>query len=410
MKKRFAAAIATCMVFEAFTLAAYAYTIEVSDRPYDVAMLNNEGYAVVSGSAISGSSNVIVAGEPSTEVSPGDNGTAPIAGGSSAPSASVAPSALSAPFAPNTLSDDTSVSSVPSGPADPSAASAQSVSSAQSVPSGLSVPLDPTGLSVASVPSGPTGPLGSTEPSGPAAPSALLGTLDSLAGSMYSSDPVVSMDLGFTLVTPIASYGDFKVAEGSVQLSDGSWATIGHEYLLKGSYKLLREATDSTGKGWYVVDAYASNLGTYFTPDGSFADELWLVKDECMASNTFSLNTSDPVRQSIVRTALSLLGLPYVYGKDGPDAFDCSGFVSYVMNQNGISLPRSSDEICNAGVEVGLEGLRPGDIIGRTGHVGIYVGGGRFVHASETNAGVVMESLDVYNATHEITNYRSVVN
>ena len=229
-------------------------------------------------------------------------------------------------------------------------------------------------------------------------------------GQSYSQSPTVGIDLGFQIVSPAHEYSGFKVAEGSVQLSDGSWAEIGYDKLIRGGYyRLLREATDSTGTGWYIVAVNASRIGNYYTPDGSRVTELWLKKNDCTLSGTLSVNTSNTTRQNIVRTALSLAGSQYVYGGNGPDSFDCSGFVKYVMAQNGITVPRTSSEICAAGTEVGISGLRPGDIVGRSGHVGIYLGNGYFIHSSESSTGVVVESVAVYNRYSKFTSYVNVV-
>lgn len=100
----------------------------------------------------------------------------------------------------------------------------------------------------------------------------------------------------------------------------------------------------------------------------------------------------------VVQTALSHRGKPYVYGANGPSAFDCSGFVKYVMDQNGISIPRTSQSQAYGGQRVDKSNLQLGDIIafntyGSLSHVGIYIGEGNFIHASSYKGGVRIDSI-----------------
>ncbi len=81
------------------------------------------------------------------------------------------------------------------------------------------------------------------------------------------------------------------------------------------------------------------------------------------------------------------LGKSYQWGAAGPDRFDCSGLVFYVYGCLGVSLPRVVSDQATAGQEVSRKRLQPGDLLffaidsGRINHVGIYIGGHRFVHA-----------------------------
>ncbi|MCL6472980.1 MAG: C40 family peptidase [Firmicutes bacterium] len=104
-------------------------------------------------------------------------------------------------------------------------------------------------------------------------------------------------------------------------------------------------------------------------------------------------------RSGVVSIALGLLGTPYAWGASGPNAFDCSGFTSYVYRQVGISLPHSSRAQYNSGDRISRDELQPGDLVffahGRViSHVGIYVGGGNFVHAPRTGESVKVQSIE----------------
>ena len=76
------------------------------------------------------------------------------------------------------------------------------------------------------------------------------------------------------------------------------------------------------------------------------------------------------------------LGTPYAWGGGAPGGFDCSGFVSYVYAQMGISLPHQSGDILNSGTVISASEARPGDILWWPGHVGIYAGNGQVLHST----------------------------
>jgi peptidoglycan DL-endopeptidase CwlO len=87
---------------------------------------------------------------------------------------------------------------------------------------------------------------------------------------------------------------------------------------------------------------------------------------------------------SVVGYAMSRIGCPYVWAAEGPDAFDCSGLVTWAYRQVGISLPHQSESQKAAASYVGsVSEARPGDVLWRYGHVGIAVsaGGSHYVHA-----------------------------
>lgn len=92
---------------------------------------------------------------------------------------------------------------------------------------------------------------------------------------------------------------------------------------------------------------------------------------------------------SVVGYAMSRIGCPYVWAAEGPDAFDCSGLVTWAYRQVGISLPHQSEsQMAAARNIVSVSEARPGDVLWRYGHVGIAVsaGGSHYVHAPTFNA------------------------
>lgn len=104
---------------------------------------------------------------------------------------------------------------------------------------------------------------------------------------------------------------------------------------------------------------------------------------------------------SLLASAKELKGIRYRSGGDSPDkGFDCSGYVCWVYEQQGISLPRTAKEQSRVGRAVGKGDLRPGDIVAfkirsRTGyHTGIYTGNGKFIHSPSSGKGVTETSLN----------------
>jgi cell wall-associated NlpC family hydrolase len=97
--------------------------------------------------------------------------------------------------------------------------------------------------------------------------------------------------------------------------------------------------------------------------------------------------TNSATANSVIATAKQYLGVPYVWGGSTPSGFDCSGFTSYVFRSVGISLPRTSSAQQNVGTRISLSQVQPGDLVFRGSpayHVGIYIGGGQYIHAPQT--------------------------
>jgi cell wall-associated NlpC family hydrolase len=106
--------------------------------------------------------------------------------------------------------------------------------------------------------------------------------------------------------------------------------------------------------------------------------------------------------QEVLLNALSLTGIRYTYGGKNPDTgFDCSGFVRYVFQQAAsLTLPHSARAISQLGQSVSVDELQPGDLVffntlkSAFSHVGIYIGGHRFIHAPSTGGGISVVDMD----------------
>jgi len=107
--------------------------------------------------------------------------------------------------------------------------------------------------------------------------------------------------------------------------------------------------------------------------------------------------------QKIIDYAKKFLGVKYVWGGTTSKGFDCSGFVKYVFGHFGIALNRVSTEQAKQGKAVKKANLQPGDLVffdtnggrNRINHVGIYIGGGKFIQSSSASgsSGVVISSI-----------------
>ena len=101
---------------------------------------------------------------------------------------------------------------------------------------------------------------------------------------------------------------------------------------------------------------------------------------------------------------MKFLGVPYVFGGTSTHGFDCSGYVQHVFAMVGISLPRTADAQYDAG-HPAIGGPRAGDLVffqtyaEGPSHVGIYLGKGKFVHASSSHGVMVSNLSDSYWAT-----------
>ncbi len=109
-----------------------------------------------------------------------------------------------------------------------------------------------------------------------------------------------------------------------------------------------------------------------------------------------NIGPSSNAAAAIVSFALSQVGKAYVWGGNGPNAYDCSGLTVAAYKAAGITIPRTSYSQWTIGTPVSLGNLQPGDLVfyySGISHVGIYIGNGRIVHAANPTSGVTTSSV-----------------
>jgi len=110
-----------------------------------------------------------------------------------------------------------------------------------------------------------------------------------------------------------------------------------------------------------------------------------------------------PSKDALARTLKEKLGTSYVWAEEGPNAFDCSGLTYYSYGRMNMTIPRVAREQAKVGKEVTPDALTYGDLVffdtakrrsGKITHVGVYVGNGKFQHASSSREGVIISDLN----------------
>ena len=159
--------------------------------------------------------------------------------------------------------------------------------------------------------------------------------------------------------------------------------------------------TVCTVQAGYAQEQSAQPQAMEFTDDGTLRSQS--VSFSELAAYHKAIERSEITRQQraignkAVAIAKSLRGIPYVAGGEDPNGFDCSGFTRYVYSQLGIKLTHNAMEQFFETKSVAS--LEPGDLVffgseaASIGHVGLYVGNGKYIHAPQTGDVVRIEKL-----------------
>lgn len=159
--------------------------------------------------------------------------------------------------------------------------------------------------------------------------------------------------------------------------------------------------TGTTGEWSQVV--YGGKVGYVYT---KYVKEGTYASYDPGTSSAGTTVSSNATGQDIVNFAGRYLGYKYRWGGTSPETgFDCSGFVYYVFKHFGITVNRVASDQASNGVHVDAAAIQPGDILcfysgsSYIGHVGIYIGNNKFIHASNSTTGVIISELSGYYAT-----------
>lgn len=181
-------------------------------------------------------------------------------------------------------------------------------------------------------------------------------------------------------ITVNRELGNGKVSAGKLTVHTGP----GGAYASAGTLNqnTVVEITGSEGE-WYIVSW--NGIKGYVN-----------ARDLTLTNEAVTQPPKEPTTaEKLVATSKQYLGKRYSYGASGPNAFDCSGFTMFIFKQYGVSLPHTCVGQRRLGASVEKSELQLGDLVFflGTGHVGIYIGGGQFIHASTTNYNVTTNSL-----------------
>lgn len=190
---------------------------------------------------------------------------------------------------------------------------------------------------------------------------------------------VVAIALGLFATVALPAYAQGESAFTARQLSGSQEVTV-------------EAAATVTGVG---AESYASATASQARQDAAAAMDAYASawSGPSVADLLANPPSSSYDGGSIYNSALSLQGVPYVYGGDSPAGFDCSGYIMYVFAMHGIALPHSSAGQAAMGTAISEADAQLGDLVIMDGHDGFWAGPGLILHAPYPGAGVRIQSI-----------------
>ncbi|MGL5312817.1 MAG: SH3 domain-containing protein [Peptostreptococcaceae bacterium] len=151
----------------------------------------------------------------------------------------------------------------------------------------------------------------------------------------------------------------------------------------------------------------------------SYNGKVGYMSSQYLADKGSSDVSASEKAEKVLSYAKTLLGKPYVWGAEGPNSFDCSGYTQYVLKKSvGVSIPRVSRDQSKYGQSVSRSNLQPGDLVffdtdgsnnGYVSHCGIYMGNGEFIHASSSGGKVIISNMSSGYYSNAYVNARRVL-
>jgi peptidoglycan DL-endopeptidase CwlO len=225
------------------------------------------------------------------------------------------------------------------------------------------------------------------------------GTSQSRMAAFLTGDSADDVVQQMTTLDVIATHTEGLIAEVAAAQDAAEEAQADADAAAAQATAALEELQRQQGEVQARVDAYEADFNR-LTAAEQAAVTAELAGPSLAAPSTAAVVAAAPSDQvaAVLEKALAQVGDAYVWGGTGPDGFDCSGLTSFAYAAAGVSLPHSSRAQSGMGVAVSRSQLQPGDLVffgSPVYHVGIYVGGGKMVHARTFGQPVAVTSVDM---------------